>query len=227
MSRKKVGMIVAIEMDAFFEMYPDSRKMETPFGCNLYYVERKDFELYVLQAGMGEIAAAAGVQYLVTGCKVSMILNFGVVGGLTSEMKQLKVCLVERVVHYKYDCSELMDLVVGQVDGHDSIFLETDKELVGKAVNIVPDLKKVTCCSGDKFVGTEEEKQYLHETFEGDICDMESAGIVLTCEANHVPCLLLKAVSDGLADGAEGFYAELKNASLKCLQVMAQLIEAF
>ena len=46
---------------------------------------------------------------------------------------------------------------------------------------------------------------------------MESAGIVLSCEANGIPCLLLKAVSDGLSDGAEGFYVELKRASLECL----------
>ena len=69
------------------------------------------------------------------------------------------------------------------------------------------------------FVGTAEEKSFLHERFAGDVCDMESAGIVLTCELNGVPCLLLKAVSDGLADGADGFYTELQNASLRCLEV--------
>ena len=157
---------------------------------------------------------------------LSMIINFGVVGGLTMDMKQLKVCLVDKVVHYKYDCSEFMDLAVGQVDGHSSIFLPTTAELVKKALAVYPDLKQATCCSGDKFVGTEEEKMRLHIDFCGDVCDMESAGIVLTCEANGLPCLLLKAVSDGLADGAKGFYEELKDAGFKCLTVADKIIDS-
>jgi hypothetical protein len=32
-------------------------------------------------------------------------------------------------------------------------------------------------------------------------------------------------VSDGLADGAEGFYAELQSASLKCLEAADAIME--
>jgi len=223
--KKNVGIIVAIEMDAIYKLYPDLKEVEAPRGYKLFLVEKERVSVYVLQTGMGEIAAAAGVQYLASACRVSAIFNFGVVGGLTGSMKKHKICLVNRVVHYKYDCSEFMDLVVGQVDGHDSIFLKTDETLLRDAQALMDDLMPVTCCSGDKFISTPEEKTYLHETFEGDICDMESAGIVLACEMNQVPCLLLKAVSDGLADGAAGFYNELQSASLSCLQVADQIIE--
>lgn len=223
--KKKIGMIVAIEMDAFFEKYPDNKKIETTGDFSLFLVERDEYDLYVLQCGIGEIAAAAGVEYLICKCGVSTVVNFGVVGGLTPDMKLLKVCLVDSVVHYKYDCSEYIGLKVGQVIGHDSIYLKPDENLMKKACTVMNDVNMVTCCSGDKFVSTAEEKEYLHNTFGGDICDMESAAIVLTCEANKVPCLLLKAVSDGLADGAAGFFAELKNASVVCLDVMSEVIE--
>ena len=215
--KKRIGMIVAIEMDAIFEHYKTWKELPSPPGFNLYLVERDTYDIYILQAGMGVIAASSGVQYLIAKCNVSYIVNFGVVGGLTADMKTMKVCLVDRVVHYKYDCSEFLDLAIGQVDGHDSIYLPTSESLVKIALSAMEGLPLVTCCSGDKFISTMEEKQYLHDTFGGDICDMESAGIVLTCEANGVRCLLMKAVSDGLADGAEGFFAELKAASLKCL----------
>ncbi len=222
--KKAIGLIVAIEMDAIFEHFKDLKELACPPGYNLLMVERPDYDIYVLKTGMGEIAAAAGTSYLCAKYNVNYIINFGVVGGLTEDMKKMKICLVDRVVHYKYDCSEFMDLAVGQVDGHDSIFLKTDVNLVNKALSVMGDLSLVTCCSGDKFISTAEEKKYLHDTFEGDICDMESAGIVLTCEANGIPCLLLKAVSDGLADGAEGFYVELKNASLHCIEAADQII---
>jgi len=223
--KRRIGVIVAIELDAIFKLYPTWKKLDAPQGYHLVYIDRGNYEIFILRTGMGIAAAAAGVQYLCTKYNVASVVNFGVVGGLTPDMKQLKVCLVDRVVHYKYDCHEFMDLAVGQVDEHDSIYLKTSEALVKSALATEPDLSVVTCCSGDKFVGTMEEKQLLHRNFGGDICDMESAGIVLACELNKVPCLMLKAVSDGLADGAEGFYKELQNASLRCLEVADKIMD--
>ena len=223
--KKRIGLSVAIELDAIFEHYKTWKELEAPPGFRLFLVERDTYDIYILQAGMGEIAASSGVQYLIAKYNVSSIFNFGVVGGLTQEMKKQKICLVNRVVHYKYDCSEFMDLEVGQVEHHDSIFLVPNESMLKSAMSVMEGLSLATCCSGDKFISTIEEKQYLHDTFEGDICDMESAGIVLTCEANGVPCLLLKAVSDGLADGAAGFFAELQSASLKCLVAADTIME--
>lgn len=221
---KKIGIIVAIELDAIRTLYPTIRELPGPKGFKVFSIEKDDCEIYVVQCGMGEIAAAGGVQYLITNFGVSIIVNFGVVGGLVSSMATRLVCVVDRVVHYKYDCSEFMPLAVGQVDGHDSIYLPTDPALTQLASSLGA-LPTVTCCSGDKFVGTEAEKRFLNETFGGDICDMESAGIVLTCEANEVPCVLFKAVSDGLSDGAEGFYKELQKASLLCFEIADKIID--
>lgn len=223
--KKRVGIVVAIEMNAIFDMYKNVKELESVAGFKLFLVERDNYLIYIAQSGMGECAAAAACQFLISKCNVSMIINFGVVGGLTQEMKQLKVCLVDKVVHYKYDCSEFLPMVVGQVDGYDTIYIKTNENLVKNALLLNEDLTLVTCCSGDKFIGTAEEKTYLHETFKGDICDMESAGIVLTCDTNKVPCILFKAVSDGLADGAEGFFAELDNASKKCLKIADQILD--
>ena len=223
---KKIGIIVAIELDAIKTLYPDLTEIPGPAGFAVYTAAKENCEIYVVRCGMGEIAAACGVQYLITAFGVSMIVNFGVVGGLVPGLSTRSVCLVKNVVHYKYDCSEFMPLAVGQVDGHGSIYLPTDESLLAEAAAL-SDLPLVTCCSGDKFVGTETEKTYLHTAFGGDICDMESAGIVLCCEANAVPCVLFKAISDGLSDGAEGFYRELQKASLLCFTIADRLIDRF
>ena len=223
--KKKIGMVVAIEMEAIYKYYDKWKEIETPSGFKLLCVEKENYIMYIIQSGMGEIAASCATQYLISKCGVSKIFNFGVVGGMTADMKQLKTCLVDTVVHYKYDTSEMNGVPVGLVDNHDSIYLKPDANLLKNAMAIDNSLPCVTCCSGDKFIGTMEEKQYLNATFHGEICDMESAGIFLTCEANDIPCLFFKAVSDGLADGAEGFYAELYNASIKCVTIADKVIE--
>lgn len=223
--KKRIGMIVAIETEAIAGFYGKCEELDAPAGFQLLRTERTGYEMYILKVGMGEINAAAGVQFLITACGVGRIVNFGVVGGLTAEMRMHKICVVDRVVHYKYDLSECMDLKTGQVYGHDSIYIQTDSHLIKAALEADSSLVVATCCSGDKFVASPEEKTYLHETFGGDICDMESAGIVLACEMNNVPCILFKAVADGLQDGADGFYNELLNASLKCLKVANSVME--
>lgn len=222
----KIGLIVAIETDSIFAYYKDVEALPCPGGFKLYKTEKDNCEIFILRTGMGEIAAASGTQYLITACGAEIIVNFGVVGGLTDKMGVQKVCLIDRVVHYKYDCSEFLDTEIGQVDGHDSIYLPTDPVLVRKALEINGELKTATCCSGDKFVGTALEKTQIHNDFDGDVCDMESAGIVLTCEANSVPCLMFKAVSDGLAGGAKEFFEELFDASLLCLKITDEVISS-
>lgn len=220
----KVGIIVAIETDSVFAHYKDSVALPCPCGYELYLVKKNGIEIYVLRTGMGEIAASAGTQYLITGCQVDFIVNFGVVGGLTDDMSKHKLCIVKKVVHYKYDCSEFLPLRRGQVDGQDSIYIYSDREMYEKGLEICPELAEVTCCSGDKFVGTSDEKAELHWAFKGDVCDMESAGIVLTCLANNTPFIMLKAVSDGLSGGAGEFFTELRAAADKCLSVADEII---
>ena len=64
----------------------------------------------------------------------------------------------------------------------------------------------------------------LHRRFQADICDMEAAGILLTCNRNRVPCLLLKMVSDGLSGGAEEFFQTFQSASDACVAILDKLL---
>lgn len=54
---------------------------------------------------------------------------------------------------------------------------------------------------------------------------MEAAGIVLTSNRNRIPCLLIKAVSDGIQGGAEEFRQELENSARICLKIVDQVIK--
>ena len=86
-------------------------------------------------------------------------------------------------------------------------------------------IKNVYLCSAKVTFLTEKEKREIHETFNADICDMESVGIVLTCELNNIPCLMLKGVSDGLTGGAGEFFEELTKAALICLKTADEIIK--
>ena len=74
------------------------------------------------------------------------------------------------------------------------------------------------------LVGKAEDKRALHQQFGADICEMEAAAVVLTCNRNKVPCLLLKAVSDSIHGGAEEFSKAITEASQVCLKVLCKVV---
>ena len=221
---KKIGMLVAVEMDAVLRRYGTAERVETRHGFEMHQYNMNGYELYVLRSGAGEIAAAAAAQMLIDRYEVEMIVNFGVVGGLTEEMAQTKTCVVERVVHYDFDTSAYDGTLPGQYAEYPDVYLPLNADLIERAVAIAPELKRVTCASADKFVDGPEAKSALHERWGADICEMEAAAVVLTCDRSGVPCLLIKTVSDGLMGGAEDFGAALRHTSELCLAVADRII---
>lgn len=221
---KRIGMIVAVEMDAVLARYgtPEGETAENGFRVLSY--RNESYELFVLNCGIGEIAAAAGTQFLICRYRVDMILNFGVVGGLTPEMSHTKTCLVGRVVHYDIDTSPIDPCEPGRYMDYPDAYIPADPVLLQKALAIYPGLKTVTCASGDKFIADPKKKADLVDRFGADICEMEAAGIFLTCRRNGVPFLSVKTVADCVDDGGEGYWSEKQSSSELCLSIADTLI---
>ncbi len=222
--RMKVGMIVAVEIAAVKARYGAALQRLEQRGFDVHFIRNAEYDLYIVNCGAGEIAAAAAAQLLISGYGVDMIVNFGVVGGLTAEMKVAKLCAVESVVHYDFDTSDFTPFRRAQYAGYPSEYIPTDAGLLRAALAAEPELKRVICASGDKFIASAERKRALHEEYSADICEMEAAGIVLTCNRSGVPCLLIKAVSDAIEGGAEEFSREVDRCALICLEMVDRLI---
>ena len=223
---KKIGMLVAVEMDAVLSLYGEPKDKACRGGFMVYTYENESYDLYVINSGAGELAAAAATELLIDGYGAELIVNFGVVGGLTEAMTMAKTAVVKRVVHTDFDTSDWNGCEPGRYMEYPSRYIETSPELVKIARELFPDLVPVTCASADKFVGTAEKKRALQEEFGADICEMEAAGVVLTAKRCGVPCLLIKAVSDGITGGAEEFAREIGNSSKICLEVADRIIRS-
>lgn len=223
---KNIGMLVAVEMDAVMRRYGQPGEVSELWGFKVLSYQMDTYRMYVVNSGIGEIAAAAATQLLIDRFGVELVVNFGVVGGLTEEMCRTKTCIVEKVVHYDFDCSGIDPVAPGQYPGYADAFLPATAELVERATALQPDLKRVVCASADKFVDGREAKSALHARYGADICEMEAAGVVLTCNRCGVPCMLIKTVSDALDGGGEEFYAQVQRTSLICLELTDKIIRA-
>lgn len=222
---KRIGMLVAVEINAVLEDFGSLIEKINKNGFDIYHYNMSGCDVYIIHSGAGQLSAAAATQLLISVYDVELVLNFGVVGGLTEEMALSKSCVVEKVVHYEYDTTTIDHCKVGQYVGmFEDEFIPTPSWLVDKACEVYPELKRVNCASGDKFVDGREKKQELHDAFNCDICEMEAAAIALTCYRSQVPCLLIKTVSDAISGGAEDFVANVNATAKICLDVMKQVM---
>lgn len=224
---KKIGMVVAVEIQSVMRKYADKLKKEDVRGFTVYSVTFDDKILYIMQSGAGEIRAAACTQLLISLFDVDLIVNYGVVGALTEELKVTNICLVEKVVHYDMDTSAADRCEVGRYLEYQDIYLPTTKAYVQLIKKQHPFIHPVICASGDKFIADETKKRALNQDFNADICDMESAAIVLICDQNKVPNLILKTVSDSITGGAEEFRSSIESAADICLEILDNILKEF
>ena len=222
---KKIGFLVAVEIGVLLARYGEPRERLQTGGFEVLRYADDRRELFAVNAGAGELAAAAATQLLISVFHVELVLNYGVVGGLTEEMKLARCCVVERVVHYDFDASAWQGWEVGRYAAYPTPYIPATPALVKKALEIAPELRAVTCASADKFVDAPERKRALHERWGAEICEMEAAGIVLTCNRARVPCLLIKTVSDGLTGGAAEFQREMDRSAALALDLADKIIQ--
>lgn len=221
---KKYGLVVAVENKELEEYYgkEDQSFLIGKFPVKKYI--RESYQLYVVETGAGQIAAAGGTQILISNFGVEAIFNFGVVGGLTEEISKERLSLVKDLIHYDFDTSEVDGKEKGRYLKYPETKIKTDEKLLKIAKSIIPDIKEVTCLSGDKFIAKEEKKRELAKTFSGHIIEMEAAGIVMTADMNNIPSLLIKVVADSLKGGAEEFRREKRKSALMGIQALDKVM---
>ncbi|MBR4726174.1 MAG: 5'-methylthioadenosine/S-adenosylhomocysteine nucleosidase [Lachnospiraceae bacterium] len=223
-----IGMIVAIpqEINALFESFGKYAGEDVECGYRVFMYEVGKHRIIVTGSGAGEIEAAAATQFLITKYYVNLVVNFGVVGGLTPDMVLHRTVVVDKAVHYQYDATPFDSTIsIGQHVGMPDLYIPATPNFVKIALKVAPELTSVICASADKFVEKPEDKKMLRNTYGADICDMESAGIMLTCIRNEVPMMLIKAVSDNLEGNAEQFGEMVSQAASTCVNVVKGILE--
>lgn len=202
---KRIGMVVALPEEQehlikSFGKYVDKYKFGEIKVTEFNY---KDCKIFMADSGVGEIAAALSTQLLILKFNVDVILNFGVVGGLSSDLDCGGVAYVGEIVHYEFTTSCKNKEMAGKyLFQPDSFVFNADKQMLKLAKKVIGDCKVVRIVSGDKFVDDNEFRNWLINHFGGEICDMESAGIYFACINHDIPFLMIKAVSDSADDNA-------------------------
>lgn len=214
---KKYGLIVATsrEFESFLLEEGSEAKTLLSHGRKIQCAKVGDSMIYAIESGCGEIDAANAAQQLISEFSVGAILNYGVAGALDPTLKVSDCLIVKKIVHYDFDTSPIDPVKPHQYHDFPDEFIPLDEKLRKTALSLNPSIKEVICASGDKFVEDQTFKRELFSTYKAQICEMEAAGIALTCHRNGIPCLLIKAISDEAGGNGKDFEKNVRSSGLR------------
>ena len=105
--------------------------------CGLYNIKINNKEIYIIHSGCGNIAASSATQVLISLYNVEMIINFGVVGGLDDSLFVDDVIIVDKVIHYDFDCSEIdVGVRKHQYERFESEYIPVDRNIINKKTSV-------------------------------------------------------------------------------------------
>ena len=173
----------------------------------------------VVQSGIGKVAAAITAQILIDRFDVGILLNSGMAGGLDPRLAVKDLVIGTAAVQHDFDLTAFGH-APGYIGGEDDTVataFRADERLIALALDaaaeVLPaDSKAITgvIASGDIFVDDSALKASIIDQFGAAAAEMEGAAIAQTAEANGVPFLILRTVSDLAEHQANVSFDELE-----------------
>ena len=208
----RIGLVVAVEKEPFEKKYGE--KLSIIRGTRIMTTTTEYGELGIVFMGeAGEIMAAAATRHLIDVFKPDIVTNYGVIGACTPDLNPGDLCLVKGVVQS------------GQYNGMEGNVLKTYQVVYQIAKKNFPGHKKVICASGDRFLDHDTDKAAMHALYGAEICDMELAGIGLTCWWGGVPFFSVKAVADSKKGGVAEYWERKEGASYRSFGLLEEIIK--
>ena len=176
-------------------------------GISLEHGQIKTQEIYAGKCGIGKVNAA------------------GVAGGAGIPIGS--VLVADRVAYDDVWCGPGTNY--GEADGFPLFFIPSH-DIIDLAKKVAKDnsVKFGLICSGDKFISTHEEIQFIRSHFPDVLAvDMESAAIAQVCYLSSTPFNIVRVVSDTPGEGEN--ITQYKNfwneAPQKTFGLVKELIE--
>lgn len=226
-----IGIIGAMEEEvAALRQKGEQITAKTIGFMDFYMISLSGKQLVVVQSGIGKVNAAICAQLLIDHFGVDAVINVGVAGGLADGIHIGDIVVSKSVQEWDMDASALGD-PAGTIPRMEVSIFPADETLVRLALDSAKVLegKQVLeghIVSGDKFVASDQEKQYLKKQFHGDCVEMEGAAVGHTCYVNKVPFVILRSISDAADDHGSMSYEDFKAVAIEnSLKVLEKMIE--
>lgn len=178
--------------------------------------------------GIGKVFAAICTQTMILRYKPDIIINTGIAGSLSSDLRVCDTVVAESLVQHDMDTTYFGD-PKGFVQHLGIVNIPCNEELGIKICSVMED-KGVHCvrgviATGDAFIADEATKNDIAKTFNAIACDMEGASIALVSYMGNVKCVVMRTVSDG-AEGNDEYETNKDETAKKSTEALISVVEA-
>ena len=198
-----------------------------PFTCG----KLLGTDVVIARAGVGKVNAAVCAQTMALIYEPELIINSGVSGALSPDLRVGDVVIGTDVVQHDVDTTAMGD-EPGFVSTVDRLSFPLDNfastAIAAAAEELGIRAVRGRIASGDQFVASTERKEEIVRLFSAVTCEMEAGAIAHVCFLNRVPCAVIRCISDGGNEEAPMSYEEFlplaaKNSSELTLAYLKSL----
>lgn len=227
----KLGIIGAMEQEVkTLQAAMEHPTVTTKAGMTFYEGTLRGTPAVVVQSGVGKVNAALCVQCLCDLFSVTHILNTGIAGALSDQLRIGDLIISTDAVQHDVDVTTF-GYAPGQVPGQAESFVADEglaalAQQASRAVDASRRVLRGRVVSGDQFISSREVKERLVSQFHGDCAEMEGAAIAQGAVRNGLPFVVIRAISDQADDSAQVDYPTFEAAAADhCAKVVLRLAE--
>lgn len=184
------------EWQAVKEFCNPSELQTSPYG-EWFHEQQSDGSLLIFfQSGWGKTNAAGSTQYLIDHWQPRLVINLGTCGGFSGHIQTGEIILVEKSIIY-----DIYEQMVAPELGIAAYTTELNLSFLHEP--FPQTVRRTLLVSADRDLNPAEIED-LHRSYGAVAGDWETGSIAFICNKNHVPCLILRGVSDLVIPGGGG-----------------------
>lgn len=217
----KIGIIGAMELEVTaLKAEMSVSRVVTKANMEFYEGSLNGADVVIVQCGIGKVNAALCTQILADLFEVTHIINTGVAGSLNPKLDIGDIVISRDALHHDMDVT-IFGYRPGEVPQLGLREFPADEGLIRLAKEacekVNPDINVFLgrVVSGDQFISQNEVKDRLIQVFQGDCAEMEGASIAHGAYLNHIPFVIIRAISDKADNSAEMDYPAFEAAAAK------------
>jgi len=222
-----IGIIGAMSEEIAGLVSQLKNKTETKLAGLTFYQGKLNLKpVVIVQSGIGKVEAAYTTSVLLSAYKCFSIINVGSAGGLLEQQEIGDIVISDETLYHDF----ILDYDNPKSGNEERIF-KPDKLMVKRVLELLEQHQIKywvgQTVSGDAFISSQDQVDYLHEHFPSAICaDMEGAAIGHICTINRVPFMLIRSLSDVCLreNNQEHFEQFLSHASKMSAQITEYLV---
>lgn len=189
------------EYESFVNLIDNYKKIEINGVSNSIKFNNGEKDFIALTSNtIGKTSSAFLIGKLSELINIELIINVGVAGSLSIDVKDLDIVIARKVAYYDVDLTAFGNQY-GQMDNC-PLWFEANKNLISKANKIINENKLTNVkfgniISGDKFITKDNLNKNLLKEFDyPQLCDMESATVAHCAYILNIPFFIIRSVSD-------------------------------